>query len=220
MKKLIFSLLVVLFQVAYSQTSKNFGDFNSLKAYDRINVTLVKSNENKVEIKGNDSDVEIVNKNGELKIRMIPTRVMQGDKVYVTVFYENLNDIQASQGSKITSENAVESKMLNIASNEGSVLNISVNSNLINIKANSGGIINISGTAQTQDVLVNSGAKINGKDLKSEISTITANAGGNAEVYVSKTVNATTRAGGIIDVYGSPKDKNTKNVLGGKVNFK
>jgi hypothetical protein len=34
-----------------------------------------------VEIKGDDSDVEIVNKNGELKIRMIPTKIMQGDKV-------------------------------------------------------------------------------------------------------------------------------------------
>jgi hypothetical protein len=61
-------------------------EISSVKVYDRINVTLVKSSENKVQIKGDDSDVEIVNKNGELKIRMIPTKIMQGDKSEVTVF--------------------------------------------------------------------------------------------------------------------------------------
>ena len=168
MKKIIFGFLIVFAQLAYSQITKNFGDFNSVKAYDRINVKLVKSSENKVEISGDDSDVEIVNKNGELKIRMIPTKIMQGDKVSVTVFYENLNEIQASQGSKITSEDAVENGILNITSNEGSTLNLKIEADILNAKTNSGGIINISGTAKTQDVLVNSGAQFYGRDLDSE----------------------------------------------------
>ena len=220
MKKIVFGFLVVLSQVVYSQTSKNFGDFSSVKAYDRINVTLVKSSENKVEISGDDSDVEIVNKNGELKIRMIPTKIMQGDKVSVTVFYENLNEIQASQGSKITSEDSVENGILNITSNEGSILNLKIEADILNAKTNSGGIINISGTAKTQDVLVNSGANFNGRNLKSEVTSVTTNAGGNADVYASKTVTATNRAGGNINVYGSPKNRNTKNMLGGKINFR
>ena len=88
------------------------------------------------------------------------------------------------------------------------------------MKANSGGIINISGTAETQDVLVNSGASYNGEDLKSEVTSVTANAGGTAEIYASKTINATTRAGGNIEVYGAPKNRNTKNVIGGRIDFK
>ena len=220
MKKIVFGFFVVLSQVAYSQTSKNFGDFSSVKTYDRINVTLVKSSENKVEISGDDSDVEIVNKNGELKIRMIPTKIMQGDKVSVTVFYENLNEIQASQGSKITSEDAVENGILNITSNEGSILNLKIEADILNAKTNSGGIINISGIAKTQDVLVNSGANFNGRNLKSEVTSVTTNAGGNADVYASKTITATNRAGGNINVYGSPENRNTKNMLGGKINFR
>ena len=220
MKKIIFGFLIVFAQLAYSQITKNFGDFNSVKAYDRINVTLVKSSENKVEISGDDSDVEIVNKNGELKIRMIPTKIMQGDKVSVTVFYENLNEIQASQGSKITSEDAVENGILNITSNEGSILNLKIEADILNAKTNSGGIINISGIAKTQDVLVNSGANFNGRNLKSEVTSVTTNAGGNADVYASKTITATNRAGGNINVYGSPENRNTKNMLGGKINFR
>lgn len=220
MKKIIFGFLIVFAQLAYSQITKNFGDFNSVKTYDRINVTLVKSSENKVEISGDDSDVEIVNKNGELKIRMIPTKIMQGDKVSVTVFYENLNEIQASQGSKITSEDAVENGILNITSNEGSILNLKIEADILNAKTNSGGIINISGIAKKQDVLVNSGANFNGRNLKSEVTSVTTNAGGNADVYASKTVTATNRAGGNINVYGSPENRNTKNMLGGKINFR
>ena len=34
MNKIIFSFLVLLVQVAYSQTSKNFGDFSAVKVYD------------------------------------------------------------------------------------------------------------------------------------------------------------------------------------------
>ena len=52
----------------FAQETRNVGDFNSLKVYDRIPVELVKSSKSKVEItKGNNTDVEVVNKNGELK---------------------------------------------------------------------------------------------------------------------------------------------------------
>ncbi len=220
MKKIIFTLLLVFGHFVYSQTSKNFGDFSAVKVYDRINVNLVKSNNNEIQIKNDDPDVEIVNKNGELKIRMLPVKIMQGDKVYVTVFYKEINEIQASQGSKISVENTVKSKNLSIVSNEGSLLDIKVKAVVLKAKANSGGIINIAGKAESQDLLVNSGAFYNGKDLESETASVTANAGGEADVFASKTLNATTRAGGTITVYGSPEIKNVKNVLGGKVVFK
>jgi hypothetical protein len=35
-----------------------------------------------------------------------------------------------------------------------------------------------------------------------------------------KPLTATNRAGGNINVYGSPKDRNTKNVIGDKIKFK
>lgn len=220
MKKFIFSLLVVLGQVAHSQTPKDFGNFTSVKAYDRINVTLVSSNDNEIQIKDDNPDVEIVNKNGELKIRMTPARIMQGDKVYVTVYYKNIKEVQASQGAKISSDDTMEAEKLSVISNEGSVLNIKVNTDFLTAKANSGGVINITGNTENQDVLVNSGAFYNGKDLESETVSVTANAGGEADIFASKSINAKTRAGGTIIVYGSPKDRNTKNVIGGKIIFK
>ena len=128
------------------------GDFSSLKVYDKITVTLIPSNENKVELEADNPDLETVNKNGELKIRMSPLQIMQGDQVSVKVFYQNLNDIQASQGSTITSSDEVKSNMLTLVSNEGSKINLQVNSKTVNAKLNSGGEITISGTVNHQDI--------------------------------------------------------------------
>lgn len=220
MKKFLLSLIFLSVQLVFSQSTRNLGDFTAVKAYDRITVELVKSNENKVEIKGNNSDVELVNKNGELKIRMIPTKLMQGQNVFVTVFYENLNEIQASQGAIINSKEPIESETLSVTSNEGSNVKLEINAETLQVKANSGGILSLSGTAENQDIVVNSGANFDGKEIDSKSATVTTNAGGIAEVFASESINATTRAGGIIDVYGSPEERNTQNVIGGKINFK
>ena len=220
MNKLFGGFLFIFSQFFFAQSARNVGDFSSLKVYDKISVVLIHSTENKVETDRDNADLETVNKNGELKIRMAPAKILQGNQVSVKVFYKNLNDIQASQGSVISAEGEVESKMLSLTSNEGSSINIAVNSKTLSAKLNSGGEITVTGNAGHQEILVNSGAKFLGKNIESESASVTTNAGGFAEVNVTDLVNATTRAGGVIDIYGDPNDRKVKNVIGGKINFK
>ncbi|WP_226064138.1 head GIN domain-containing protein [Kaistella polysaccharea] len=220
MKKVAVGLMLGLFQLSFAQFSRNVGEFNSLKVYDKITVVLIPSSESKVESTSGDADVETVNKNGELKIRMAPTRLLQGDQVSVKVYYQNLNDIQASQGSTVSSPETTEAKMLTLTSNEGSKIILDINTGKLNVKTNSGGEIKVTGNADYQDIVVNSGGKFNGQTLESQSATVTANAGGIADVFATEAVNATTRAGGIIDVYGDPEDRKFKNVIGGKITFK
>lgn len=211
--------MLVACQMAFAQSTRNVGDFSSLKVYNKINVTLIPSNQNKVETENNDPDIETVNKNGELKIKLSPAKILSGDQISVKVFYEKLNDIQASQGSTISSTDELDANMLSLTSNEGSKINLNIDASKLNIKTNSGGEIKVSGTADNQDVVVNSGGKYYGKDTESKNTKVTANAGGVAEVNVSGSVNATTRAGGIIEIYGDPEDRKVKNIIGGKINF-
>lgn len=219
MKKILGSLMLVACQLAFAQSTRNVGDFSSLKVYNKINVTLIPSNQSKVETENNDPDIETVNKNGELKIKLSPAKILSGDQISVKVFYEKLNDIQASQGSTISSTDELDANMLSLTSNEGSKINLNIDASKLNIKTNSGGEIKVSGTADNQDVVVNSGGKYYGKDTESKNTKVTANAGGVAEVNVSESVNATTRAGGIIEIYGDPADRKIKNIIGGKINF-
>ena len=220
MKKVLGTFLLVAAQFALAQTARNVGEFSSLKVYDKIKVTLIQSDNSRVVLENDDPDVEIVNKNGELKIRMAPAKILQGNNTSVKVYYENLNDIQASQGSSVSSENELDSKMLTLVSNEGSVIELPVNTSKLNIKTNSAGEIKLRGIADNQDVIVNSGGKYFGETVESENTKVTANAGGVAVVTATGSVNATTRAGGIIDIFGDPEDRKVKNVIGGKINFR
>lgn len=220
MKKVLGSLLLIAAQYASAQTARNVGDFSSLKVYDKIKVTLIEAENSRVVLENDDPDVETVNKNGELKIRMAPAKILQGNNISVKVYYESLNDIQASQGSAISAENELQSRMLTLASNEGSVIVLPVKTSKLNIKTNSGGEIKLTGVADNQDIVVNSGGKYFGETVESENTTVTANAGGVAIVTATGSVNATTRAGGIIDIYGDPEDRKVRNVIGGKINFK
>ncbi|WHF50299.1 head GIN domain-containing protein [Chryseobacterium gotjawalense] len=218
MKKIAVGLMMLMMQYSFAQVTRNVGEFSSLKVYDKINVVIIPSNENKVEAES--ADVETVNKNGELKIRMAPARILQGNQVSVKVYYQTLNDLQASQGSSISSTETLKSRMLSLTSNEGSRINLGIDTGKLNVKINSGGEIKVSGKADHQDIVVNSGGKFSGENVESQSATVAANAGGIAEVFAGESVNATTRAGGIIDVYGDPDDRKFKNVIGGKITFK
>lgn len=220
MKKVLGGLLVVTAQFVFAQSTRNVGEFTSLKVYDKIKITLVKANQSKIVLENNDPDVETINKNGELKIRMTPAKILQGNNVSVKVYYENLNDIQARLGSTISAENKIDARMLTLTSNEGSKINLEVDASKLNIKTNSAGEIKLSGSADNQDVTVNSDGKYLGENVDSETVKVTANAGGIAEVKVSVAINATARAGGIIDVYGDPEEQQVRNVIGGKITFK
>ncbi|RLZ09833.1 head GIN domain-containing protein [Faecalibacter macacae] len=214
-----FTLLTA--QISFAQIEKNVGDYNSLKVYDRIAVELVSSNTNKVEVSGElENEVEVVNKNGDLKIRMNAVNLLQGSKVKVKVYYKNLYDIQASQGSMIFSDDKFKSSILKLSSNEGSSIKLDVNTKKIDAKINSGAELILNGNADALTVNANSGGKFYGKTLDTENATLTTNAGGIIEAKVSESVDAKTRAGGTIDIYGNPRVKNDKKIAGGSINYK
>lgn len=220
MRQLIAVSTLCFVQFFTAQSTKNLGDFSAVKAYDKISVELVPSKDSKVEIiSNNDQDVELVNKNGELKIRMIPTLLMQGADTKIKVYYTKLQEIQGSQGASISSNATVNGNRLQLTANEGSVIKLDLDVKNLSIKANSGGQIHLKGTVEKQDLIINSGAKYFGKELISQETEATANAGGHASIYAKESVIVKTRAGGVVDILGNPKDRNTKTVLGGKINF-
>ena len=148
MKKLFAVLLGLVSLWSFAQDTRMVGEFSSLKAYDGIKVDLVKSRQGKVEIYGDDNgDVEVVNKNGELKIRMKTLKLLQGSKVRVKVFYDDLNAIQASQGAIILSDDTLKSEMLKLTANEGSKIELKINSSVLDVKGNSGGTLSLQGKA-------------------------------------------------------------------------
>jgi hypothetical protein len=217
MKKIIFSLLLIS-SIAFSQKEKNVGDFNKVTAFDRIDVTLISGNENKVILTGSGSEeVEIVNKNGELKIRMPLTRLLDGDNVSVTVYYIKIDAVEANEGSRITSEALLNATSFDIKAKEGSEIKLNLKVDKLKVRVANGSKINVSGTAKNQDILVNSGGVYQAEKLVTNQTVITVNAGGESDVYATDLVDAKVRAGGDIIIYGKPKQINQKIVAGGTI---
>lgn len=222
MKKLGYSLIALLLSAnvfAQKESTKELEKFTQIKAYDRIVVTLVKGNENKVVITGDDQDeVEIDNKNGLLKIKMEFKNFMDGDEAKATLYYtESLRLIDANENAKIKSDEILKGDRIEIKTQEGGQIDLKVDIADLYAKAISGGEITLTGTAKIQEVMVNTGGKIYNKKLDTEETTVVVNAGGRADVNASEKVKAKVRAGGSIYIHGNPKAVDKDKVFGGKI---
>lgn len=217
MKKIVFCLLAMS-SIAFGQIEKKPGDFNKVTAFDRIDVMLVPGNENIVKIDGNSADkVELVNKNGELKIRMPLNRLLDGDNISVTVYYKDLDAVEANEGSRVACGDNISSTSFDIIAKEGSEVKLILDVEKLNVKASGGSTVNVSGEAKVQDVLVNSGGIYDAEGLKTQQTTVACNAGGEADIYATDVVDAKVRAGGNITIHGKPKQINQKVVAGGNI---
>lgn len=217
MKKVIYSLLLMS-SLTYAQTEKKVGEFTKVTAFDKIDVTLISSSENKVILDGSGSEeVEIVNKNGELKIRMPLTKLLSGDNITATVYYTKIDAVETNEGSRIACESVLKTTSFSIIAKEGSSIKLKLDVSKLNAKITNGSTVNVSGTSKNQDILINSGGIFEAEKLKTQQTTISVNAGGDASIFATELVDAKVRAGGDILIYGKPSNINQKTFAGGSI---
>lgn len=218
MNKIALVIILSITQFGFSQVEKKVGDFNKVTTFDKIDVLLIPSKENKVILNGIDSkEVELVNKDGELKIRMPLTKLLKGDAISATVYYVKIDAVEANEGSRIASDAVLESLSFDIIAKEGSEIKLKLETQRLKIKVTNGSKIHLEGKAQNQDVLINSGGIYKAENLISSQIIITANAGGEATIYATDFVDAKVRAGGNIIIFGKPKQIDQKVIAGGSI---
>ena len=203
-----------------SKIDRNLGDFSKVAVYDGINLELVKSDENKVEITGKNTNFVVVkNKNGDLKIRLNLERRFSGDKTKVSLFYKTLYNIISHEGSNIFSKDTIKQADLNVKANTGSTLNFIVSLNTLNTTSATGSTVNLSGNAEYHDCSTSTGAEIDAEKLTTTETYATSTTGGLIEVSATKELEANSKLGGIINVY-EKTDKIVESIsLGGVVNY-
>ena len=218
MKKLVIIAFVFLSQFTNAQVTRNLGDFDEVKVFDKINVKLIEASENKIVVTGARADeVETVNKNGELKIRMPFPQLLSGDDIIVKLYFKNLESIAVSEGSYVSSEKDFKQTSLDLNAKSGGEIKLEIDVDKVNVKANAGGIVTLSGKAKNQDVVITSGGILNAKDLETSQTSISVAAGGKSEIHASTLVDAKVRAGGSIFIYGKPKQINKEVFIGGTI---
>src|SRR3954465_1589002 len=107
MKKLLIGAAILVAQMSFAQVTKDLGDFDSVKVFDKLSVKLVQSSENKIVIKGaREAEVEVVNKKGLLKLRMPFPKLLSGDDLDITVYYKHIELIDVNEGAIVSSKEA------------------------------------------------------------------------------------------------------------------
>ena len=221
MKHIVIIFLLGTFTIlGQSKIDRNLGDFSKVAVYDGINLELIKSDENKVEITGKNTNFVVVkNKNGDLKIRLNLERRFSGDKTKVSLFYKTLYNIISHEGSNVFSKDTIKQADLNVKANTGSTLNFIVALNTLNTTSATGSTVNLSGNAKYHDCSTSTGAEIDAEKLTTTETYATSTTGGLIEVSATKELEANSKLGGIINVY-EKTDKIVESIsLGGVVNY-
>ncbi len=220
MKKLILIFMLCISAISFSQETTEVGDFTELKVYDLITVKLVPSDENKVVVEGKNTEfVKTINENGVLKIRMELEERFDGSATTVTAYFKNISIIDANEGSYIYSETEIKSPSLELKTQEGGKIKIEIATENLEVRSVSGGVVEAKGKATKQNININSGGAYEGKDLITSQTFVNVTAGGSAVVFAKDKVEAKVTAGGIIKVYGNPKDVKKKRLAGGNIDI-
>jgi len=206
-----------------SQTpvSKSIGDFSELKVYDLINVELVESDENKIEITGEEtSNVLIVQKNDVLKIKMRLNKSFNGNRTFVKLFYKKIDIIDVNEGAKVDSKSLFKQYELELKAQEGGEISVITDTKLLSIKTVTGGIINVSGATESQNINIRTGGVYEGSSLQAQNSEIKIKAGGIADVNSTELIEVRIVAGGDLRIHGKPKNVKQFNIVGGRIIYK
>ncbi len=220
MKKAVLVIFFVSNFVFSQETiTKNLGDFDKIKTYRGLKVELIRSDTPKYTLEGEKSDEVIIkNVNGLLKISMKAIETFYADEVRVSIYFkDNINLIDANEGSVVKSDETFEQKKIELKAQEAGRIMIKIKAEHVDVKSVTGGKIELEGYSKNQSVLVNTGGTYKGGSLETENTTVKASTGGTATVNASILVDANANLGGTITVKGNPKEIKKEESLGGYI---
>lgn len=223
MKKIFFicALLISFNFLAQTTVTTNLGDFTILKVYNGIEVELIKSTNQKLEITGEKSEiVKVKNVDGTLKLSLPfslkPENNAANGQVLIKLYYNAAIDvIDANEAATITGKEINQDK-LEVNAQERAFINLVVKTKNLVIRTTSGGIIKLTGSTKNQDVDVDLYGVYNGFALEASAnSTVSSGTGARAEILAGNTLNAKVSFGGSIFYKGNPDVVKDKKVIGG-----
>ncbi|MDG1805396.1 head GIN domain-containing protein [Flavicella sp.] len=221
MKKIIVAMffLVVASATAQDIIEIDLEKFDKLKVYNGLNVNLIKSDQQKIEISGERAnEILVKNKKGTLKISLDLLNSFNHQKVVINLFYNsNIAEMEAKQGAVIRSTDIFKQTQLTISAQEGAYIKLDMEVDYLTAKGITGGHFQLKGITETQNVSVVSGSSYEAFYLESNLATMYVSTGSTAQIQVSKALDAKAKLGGTIEFAGRPESVSTAESMGGKI---
>lgn len=203
--------MIAYFGISQNSETRQLRNFNELDVSAGIKVTLVAASKTYAEVTVSKTDLDdLITEvdGGELTIKWKSNNwgsYKNNRKGSVTLYYTELNEIEASSGSSVKSENTISSNSFSIDASSGSAIDISLDVSALEVDASSGCNVTVSGSANELDVDASSGSYCGLKELKSKIANANASSGAAIKLYVTESFTADVSSGASIRYDGNPK---------------
>lgn len=219
MNKLFFLIGLLSVSLLNAQKiTKELGDFTEVKIFSGLDVELIQSDKRKIEISGEKANkVKFKNDGRTLKVLLSFPETLAEGKASVKLYYTNLFVVDANEGATVTGK-GFNQNQLQVRSQEGAFINLSIKTKSVTVKSVSGGVIKLSGSSDIQEITTNTGGTFHGFNLKiNSVSKVKAGSGAKAEVNSGESLTAKVTFGGSIFYKGNPKYFSDKKVIGGVI---
>ena len=213
---------------ANAQDSKSFPvkNFNSISISSGIDLYLTQSNSEGVMVKSdsetlkdvvveqNGNDIRIKFKDGVKWGGMFKNRII---KAYVN--YKTLNELAASGGSDVVSQNQIKTDKLAIRASGGSDIKLTVVSNDLTLQSSGGSDVSLKGKATNMTIQSSGGSDVNAFELITDYAKVQASGGSDVNIYVNKGLEASASGGGDVTYKGNAALNKTSSSKSGEVHY-
>ena len=214
------ALFLLSLTALYAQKAPtSIGDFSSLKVSDGINLTLIASDQNSIQISGERKEfVTVTNKDGSLKIRMKTKKKLGGFNTNVELFFnQKLEKIEAIEGAFISSNEVFMQPSIQLSTRKGGEIDLAVDVQDAVYKSDTGGKITVNGNAKDQKIRITTGGIVQAERVGSEKTEASLSGGGVADISATSLVDVKTKLGGFVRVPGNPSTLVPNKFLGGTI---
>lgn len=197
----------------------SIGNFSTLKVQDGLNVTLIASDNNSIQISGGRKDfVTITNKDGKLKIRMKTAKKLGGFNTNIELFYnQRIDKIDVTEGAFVSSEDVFMQPTILLSARKGGEIDLALDVQQAEYKAHTGGKITTKGNAKVQQIQITTGGVVQAKEVNSEQTEASLSGGGVSDFSATTIAQIKTKFGGYVRVHGEPDQLDHNWFLGGIV---
>ncbi len=222
---IILSLLLSVALCAGDKETRSLKSFEEVSVSSGISATLIKSDENKIDIEATGIDLDKIQtkvSGSELNVNIDQSWWKMGwnskRKVNVTIYYtETLTSIESNSGSYIESDDVMDASRISVDASSGSKIDVEVDTEKLESDVSSGSTAVINGTATMANVDVSSGSSFRGSDLSVEDADLEAASGSSLKIKVSNKLKAEASSGASIKYDGNPSNTSIDKSSGGSV---
>lgn len=202
----------------------NVSNFSAVQVSTGIQLYLNAGNTESAKIVADDGvigEVEVTSADNKLTVKFRENHSLtnkwknKNAKVYVS--YKSLNDVAASSGSAVISENTLKSDHLNLKASSGADIKLTVACKDLQIQASSGAGITLKGTAANSEIKSSSGSDVRAAELSTDYANIKASSGGSVKLRVNKGLETASSSGGSIRYSGNASLKDSSSSRTGDV---